>query len=284
MNPNYQISVIIPIHNRIDLIERALQSVFNQTFKAHEIIVIDDGSTDHSVEFIRAKFPNVILLSQKNSGVSSARNRGIKHATGNWIALLDSDDEWLPNKLKKQIDLLSKNPDFQICHTEEIWIRNGTRVNQMKKHKKSGGWIFNQCLALCAMSPSSILLHRAILEEFDGFDESLPACEDYDLWLKVCTKYPVLLVEQAMIHKYGGHADQLSKKYWGMDRFRIKSLDNLLQHHEIPEDNRQKAIKVLLSKIEVFVNGAIKRNKKNQIADLISLREHYVKERAIKCE
>lgn len=282
MKPNYQISVIIPTYNRIDLIARALQSVFNQTLTAHEIIVIDDGSTDHSVEFIRAKFPSVILLSQKNNGVSSARNRGIKHATGNWIALLDSDDEWLPNKLKIQTDLLSKNTDYQICHTEEIWIRNGTRVNQMKKHKKMGGWIFNQCLALCAMSPSSVLIHRAIFEKFDSFDESLPACEDYDLWLKICAKYPVLFVEQAMIYKYGGHADQLSKKYWGMDRFRIKSLDNLLQHHEIPEDYRQKVVKVLLSKIEVFVNGAIKRNKKPQISDLISLREYYVKELVIK--
>ncbi len=217
-------------------------------------------------------------MSQANKGVSSARNQGIKRSTGNWIALLDSDDEWLPDKLKMQTDVLSKNTDHFVCHTEEIWIRNGKRVNQKNKHKKSGGWIFSECLTLCAMSPSSIMLHRSLLDEFSGFDESLPACEDYDLWLKICAKYPVLFVNTALIKKYGGHEDQLSQKYWGMDRFRIRALDNLLQYHRLKPEDKQNAVAMLIKKIDIVVNGAIKRNKKHDVEDLIKLRTIYTAE------
>ncbi len=102
---------------------------------------------------------------------------------------------------------------MRVCHTDEIWIRNGRRVNARKKHGKKGGWIFQHCLPLCAMSPSSIMIHRDVFTALGGFDERLPACEDYDLWLRITARYPVLFTRQPLIEKYGGHDDQLSRKY-----------------------------------------------------------------------
>lgn len=131
-------SIIIPTFNRSALLKRALISVYQQTFSDFEVIIVDDGSTDDTANMIRQEFPDAHYYYQLNEGVSSARNKGLDVAKGEWIAFLDSDDEWLPKKLEKQLALLEQNPAEKICHTEEIWIRNGVRVNQMKKHKKKG--------------------------------------------------------------------------------------------------------------------------------------------------
>lgn len=270
-----KISLIIPTYNRSELLARALLSVFAQTTLPDEVIVIDDGSTDDTQEMLQKSFPQVIYLYQENKGVSSARNLGIKHSSGNWITLLDSDDTWIKTKLEQQVAALKKAPEMKICHTEEIWIRHGIRVNAMNKHKKSGGWIFAQCLPLCAMSPSSIIIHRSIFDELGVFDESLPACEDYDLWLRISNYYPVLFIEQPLINKYGGHEDQLSHQYWGMDRFRIKALDKLLKHEELSVDNRQLAARMLLKKARIFQKGAEKRGKLESVIYYQSLIDTY---------
>ena len=98
----------------------------------------------------------------------------------------------------------------------------------MKKHAKSGGHIFRQCLPLCVISPSSVMIQRSLFDEIGLFDESLPACEDYDLWLRICARHPVLFLQEPMIIKHGGHRDQLSRRYWGMDRFRIQALEKII--------------------------------------------------------
>jgi GT2 family glycosyltransferase len=255
------VSIIIPTFNRSIRLKRAIESVYNQTYRDYELLIIDDGSSDETSKMVADFFPKSRYFYQPNSGVSSARNTGISHAKGTWIAFLDSDDEWLPLKLEKQLELLSNNPDHKICHTNEQWIRNNTEVNQMEKHKKSGGWIFPQCLPLCAMSPSSIVMHRSIFNDVGGFDTSLPACEDYDMWLRITAKYPVLFIEEPQIIKHGGHDDQLSKKYWGMDRFRIKALQNILLQKKLSDEYQQKATKMLLKKCKIFQQGALKRGK-----------------------
>jgi glycosyltransferase involved in cell wall biosynthesis len=255
------VTIIIPTFNRSKLLRRALESVYKQTFSEFEVIVIDDGSTDDTADMLQREFPRVRYLYQSNKGVSSARNKGIELAKGEWLAFLDSDDEWLPQKLAKQIKLLQQNPEQKICHTEEMWIRNGVRVNQMKKHRKSGGWIFQQCLPLCAMSPSSIMIHRQVFESVGVFDTEFPACEDYDLWLRITAKYSILYIEEPQIKKYGGHEDQLSQKHWGMDQYRIKALQKIITENVLSEDNRQQAIAMLLKKSKIFQQGALKRGK-----------------------
>ena len=222
------------------------------------MILVDDGSTDETAELVDQCYPDIRYFHQRNKGVSAARNLGLQHAKNQWIALLDSDDEWLPDKLLMQMALL-EDTDLRVCHTEEIWIRNGVRVNQMNKHKKAGGWIFDRCLPLCAMSPSSSLIHREVFERVGHFDENLPACEDYDLWLRICSKYPVAYESQASINKYGGHADQLSRQYWGMDRFRVIALEKILTDGLNPHQYIA-AKSMLMKKLHILMNGAKKRN------------------------
>jgi glycosyltransferase involved in cell wall biosynthesis len=255
-----KISVIIPSWNRADRLAAALDSVHAQSIAPHEIIVVDDGSTDNTREQVTRHYPDVHYLYQQNKGVSSARNTGITAATGDWIALLDSDDRWEPLKLERQRHAIHAQPGHKLCHSDEIWIRNGKRVNPMKKHAKHGGKIFSQCLPLCVISPSAVMIHRDLFNDVGLFDESLPACEDYDLWLRICALYPVLYVDQPLIIKVGGHADQLSRRYWGMDRFRIQALEKILAAGVLNEQDHADALHVLLEKLAIMIQGAEKRD------------------------
>ena len=259
------LSVIIPCHNRSESLHRALKSVFAQTYTNFEVIIVDDGSTDDTAQLIHNHFPQCVYIYQTNKGVSSARNAGIAQAKGEWIAFLDSDDEWLPTKLQIQLQAATNCPVHKIIHTDEIWIRNGKRVNPMRKHQKYGGWIFEKCLPLCAISPSSVMIQRQVFHRVGLFDESLPACEDYDLWLRVCSLYPVHFIEKALVIKYGGHQDQLSTKYWGMDRFRIKALSHIIQSGSLNQQDMVAARSVLIKKLQIYILGAKKRQKYSEI-------------------
>lgn len=270
-----RVSVVVPTYNRCRYLKRALRSVYAQSYSPYEVIVIDDGSSDATTAMVQKQFPGVKYFFQSNKGVSAARNLGIKQAKGDWIAFLDSDDEWLPSKLQLQVESLKDQSDKKVCHTEEVWIRHGRRINPMHKHRKSGGWIFRQCLPLCVMSPSSIMLHRSIFETVGMFDESLPACEDYDLWLRITARYPVLFIEQPQIVKYGGHDDQLSRKYWGMDRFRIKALEKIIATGMLSDDDRREAVNMLRKKSEIYRQGALKRDKWQEALHYQRLIERY---------
>lgn len=277
MLDQFNISVIIPTFNRRQLLGRAIESVLKQTYSPMEIIVIDDGSNDGTRELIKNKYPEVKYIYQDNSGISSTRNLGINKSTGNWIAFLDSDDEWLPGKLQSQIEALIQNPEFKICHTNEIWIRNGRRVNPKKKHQKFGGKIFKKCLPLCVISPSSVLIHKSVFHEFGYFDTNLPACEDYDMWLRICAFLPVLYIPDELIIKYGGHDDQLSHKYWGMDRFRIQALDKIVNNPKINKNQRAAAKDMLVHKLEIFMTGAKKRKRTEiELSALLNKYQNYL--------
>ena len=255
------VSVIVPTHDRHGLLPRALDSIAAQTRAPLEVIVVDDGSKDGTAAMLRRDYPDVVLIEQAHGGVSGARNRGIENSRGDWIAFLDSDDEWLPEKLARQHAALETDPTARLCHTEEIWVRNGVRVNPMKKHAKRGGHIFESCLLLCCMSPSSVVVHRNVLEDVGVFDEGLPACEDYDLWLRITNRYPVLFIDEPLVIKHGGHGDQLSRRYWGMDRFRIATLEKLLAGVSLTVDQRAGTERVLAEKIEIYRAGAEKRGR-----------------------
>ena len=260
------VSAIIPTHNRARTVLRALHSVYAQRVPVNEVIVIDDGSSDDTVERIRVEFPEVVLICQNQHGVSHARNRGIDAARSEWLAFLDSDDEWLAIKVETQLNAMRDYPTFRICHSNEIWIRNGRRVNPMDKHKKHSGWIFEHCLPRCAISPSSVLLHRSVIEEFGNFDESLPVCEDYDLWLRLTAVLPVVHITEPLVRKYGGHADQLSHSRWGMDRYRIRSLEKLLAAKTLTAVQERQALEELTGKINIYLAGARRRQRENEIA------------------
>ena len=258
------VSVIIPTFNREKSVIEAIESVFSQTFRDFELIVVDDGSTDCTAQLVAGYKDRLTYLRRDNRGPSAARNLGIKNASGIYVAFLDSDDLWRKNKLKTQIDLVTENPKIKICYTNEIWIRNDVRVNQKKIHQKYSGWIFQRCLPLCIISPSSVLIHREVFDEVGLFDENLIVCEDYDLWLRISSIYPITFIDNPLIIKHGGHQDQLSKKFWGMDRFRIKALEKILLHDNLKKDDRKAAIDELRKKCTVVANGFFKRGKMEQ--------------------
>ena len=259
-----KISVVIPTFNRISLVARVIDSVLKQSLNPYEIIVVDDGSDDGTSEMIQNKYKSIKLIQQQNNGVSAARNKGIKHAKGDWIGLLDSDDEWTEKKLENQANGLIKTPEYDFCHTNEIWIRNGVRVNQRKKHEKYGGYIFDKCLDICRISPSSVLFRKNILDHVGWFDDQLPVCEDYDLWLRITAEYRILFIDEPLIIKYGGHDDQLSHGVEGIEFFRIKSLENLLERSELSTDNRILSIQMIIKKYNIYLNGLVKRKKQGE--------------------
>ena len=271
------VSAVIPTFNRGHCLLRAINSVLAQTTPVDEIIVVDDGSDDKTYDLLvkselldmRGQLPNIRYLYQENKGVSAARNLGIKEAENEYIALLDSDDAWAETKIERQaLKLEKKNFSCRITHTEEIWLKDGQRINPKKKHKKSGGFIFEKCLPLCCISPSSVLLHRTLFDDYGFFDEKLPACEDYDMWLRLCAFEEVLFVEEALTIKYGGHSDQLSRAFWGMDRFRVQALEKLINSGKLSKTQRSQALEMLVKKIEILLLGAKKREKKEMIQNL----------------
>ena len=274
----YKISVVIPTLNRINTLQRALDSVINQTYKPAEIIVVDNGSSDGTLKFLREQYPKITILTENKIGVSSARNKGIKKSINQWIALLDSDDAWHSRKLEIQTSMLdSALKEYNLIHTDEIWFRNNKHINQMKKHKKQGGYIFERCLSLCCISPSSVLFKKNILDKVGLFDESLPVCEDYDMWLKICSSEEVLFAQDKLTYKYGGHKDQLSKSYWGMDRFRIKSIENIIKNFDLTYKQKKQAKKELIKKLKIIINGAFKRNNLSIVNEFSTKLEYWDK-------
>ncbi len=263
------ISIVIPVFNRRDLVNRAVGSAVAQQDVECEILLVDDGSTDGSSEGVRQEFGDAvrILALSENGGVSAARNYGIDEARGEWIALLDSDDEWKPRKLARQCQEL-RSTGLQICHTDEIWIRNDVRVNPHKHHQKRGGDLFAKSLELCCMSPSSLVVSKEILVEAGRFDETLPVCEDYDLFLRLTCRHEVAYLDEKMVVKYGGHAGQLSRQYPVIDQFRVRAIDKLLNAGDLEAGQKQEAVKALLRKARIVFDGAAKRNNRELTASM----------------
>ena len=273
----YSVSVVIPTFNRDNFIKKCVVSALQQSKTPNEVIVVDDGSSDKTWDILRAlgfsnsedKGNSLRYIFQSNKGVSAARNLGIKASKYNYIAFLDSDDVWLEKKLEKQISSLECHPTrHRLSHTNEIWIRNGVRVNAGSKHEKSGGDIFFQCLKLCCISPSSSLVDRSVFGEYGLFDEMLPACEDYDFWLRFCAFEEVHFLNEPLLIKNGGHDQQLSKKHWGMDRFRILALEKLIQDPRLDDFKRQETIKELILRLQILIDGGRKRKKNTFVKKL----------------
>jgi len=254
------ISVIIPTYNRVATLERALNSVLEQTFSATQIIVVDDASTDDTPALLARYSSHIeIITNEKNSGVSFSRNAGIQKARGEWIAFLDSDDQWAQGKLEKQKQFHQTHPEILISQCDEIWIRNGVKVNPMDKHAKRGGWIFEACVPLCIVSPSAVIIHRHIFDQIGMFDITFPACEDYDLWLRIAPHYEIGLLNEKLVTRFGGHENQLSRKYWGMDRFRISAMEKHVDNNMDPRWKRT-LLEELEFKCGVVAAGAKKRD------------------------
>jgi len=271
---NPSVSVIIPTFNRGWVLREAIDSVLGQKTSDYELIVVDDGSTDDTPGILSSYGKDVRVIRQPNRGVSAARNRGIAAAKGEYVAFLDSDDLWLPNKLTAQLDFFRTHPAALICQTDEIWIRRGVRVNPRKHHRKPSGMIFEASLALCLVSPSAVMIKRLLLGEVGTFDEDLRVCEDYDLWLRIGYKYPIYLIERPLIVKRGGHSDQISKGI-GLDKLRITSIARIIDRRVLSAHQHQAAVRALGEKCSIYASGCRKRGRAEEAAYYERLAEKY---------
>ena len=242
------------------MVGEAVESVLSQNFTGFELIVVDDGSIDGTASELARLGARLTIVTTERKGVSFARNTGVRRSHGRYIAFLDSDDLWLPDKLAHQTAFMNAHPDVQICQTEEVWIRNGMRVNPKTVHLKPSGDIFLRSLDLCLVSPSAVMMTRSLFDRVGGFDESFPVCEDYDLWLRIALEQQIPLIPEALVIKRGGHSDQLSHSIWGMDRFRVQALQKLLRNG-IDAPRRAAVVQVLRKKTAILAAGARKRGK-----------------------
>lgn len=202
-----KISVVIPCFNAEHYIASAIRSVFAQDWPNLEIVVVDDGSSDRSSELVSDTFPGVTLLRQANQGVAAARNNGIRHAQGDWIAFLDADDIWLPGKLQAQWEMLNATSSARMCYTAwQVWT--STEPSPQPEYlaallRQSGdtarwsgasGWVYPQLLLDCVVWTSTVLVHRSVFAEVGQFEPTLRVGEDYDLWLRASRVTQILRV------------------------------------------------------------------------------------------
>ena len=264
------VSVILPTFNRAWALTEAVDSVLSQDYPHIELIVIDDGSTDNTQILLEPYKDRITVLTRENKGVSAARNAGIKKSRGDLIALLDSDDAWDKRKISCQVEFFNAHPGAMICQTEEIWIRNGKRVNPKIKHQKPSGMIFEASLHLCLVSPSAVMMRKELFDRKGYFNEAFTVCEDYDLWLRVSAALPVFLIDKPYTIKKGGHPDQLSGLH-SQDRFRISSLLSLIESDSLTKAQAMAAKKVLKEKCRVYGNGCRKRGRMEEGEYYLSL-------------
>lgn len=269
MNKKPFFSVIIPTYNREKFLKIAMRSVLEQTFDDYELLVVDDGSNDKTKEMLHAAGhklqAKIKYFYQVNKGPATARNRGLKEARGEFICFLDSDDRFRQDKLKTTYEYIEKYPQYQIFHTEEIWYRKGELLPQKIYHKKPSGFVFENAVRLCSVSISTAAIKKTIFDDVGLFDETMAACEDYDFWLRVTNKFPVLLIPQYLTIKEGGHSDQQSFKFPAMDRLRIYALSKILKNAELNKENYEIAHSELKKKCEIFIKGAAKRGKTEEV-------------------
>jgi glycosyltransferase involved in cell wall biosynthesis len=275
------ISVIIPTFNRAAFLKEAITSVLEQEYfrrsggdHSFELLVVDDGSEDETGEVVGSFGGRARLLSQPHRGVSAARNLGLRSSCGEFIAFLDSDDLWKREKTGVQMGYFKAFPGAVACYTEEVWLRRGRHLNPHRKHRKHSGWIFDKVLPLCLLSLSSCLFRREVFAEVGDFDEGLPVCEDYDLGIRLAHKYPVHLIERPLIVKRGGHPDQLSHRYWGMDRFRVRALEKALRL-DLTADEERLVRRELVRKCKILVQGFARRHNQAEAARYQELLQKY---------
>ena len=254
-------SVVIPTYNRKNFLKKSADSVLNQTLKDFELIIVDDGSTDSTIELV-ADYTGegITYIRTPNLGVSHARNTGIQNSRGSYIAFLDSDDTWDSSKLELVLEEIKKFPEIKIFHTEEIWYKNGKLLGQKKKHKKPDGHVYENCLPLCCLGMSTTVVKKTLFEEIGMFDEQLPACEDYDLWLRACLGNEVKLIKEPLTIKDGGRDDQLSNQP-GLDKYRIYALEKIIKSGKLSGEKLELTVSELEKKCTIYANGCEKRGK-----------------------
>lgn len=298
MTPNLPlVSILIPTHNRSHLIERAIQSVLHQNYPHWELHIIDDGSTDDTWSYLLSYLPSwkrqiqsfgryeksIQIHQTEHRRVSATRNFGIEKSRGEWIALLDSDDEWYPEKLKRQIQFHKDHPEFLFSQTKEVWNKKGNLQEPKGKYQKLSGRFLKESLSICMVTCSSFMAHKQTWESIGFFREEMRTCEDYDLWNRILLRgYSIGLLDENLLVRYGGHDDQLSNQFQAIERFRLYSLLSTASElnwnsgklKESNPDNQKENIEdlnpklllrdAILNRLDTLIQGREKRGKEVQ--------------------
>ena len=266
------VSVIIPTYNRASLLPRAIESVLGQTYTDWNLLVVDDGSNDGTAKLLDSYSDSrTKSLRIRHRGVSAARNAGVRHSRGEMLAFLDSDDEWLPEKLERQLDYWQENPHVSLVYSSEIWIRAGRRVNPPKQYRGKSGRILIPSIRACVISPSTAKMRRRTFEELGGFNESYPVCEDYDLWLRLCSRYEVGWIPEPLIVRHGGRSDQLSESTPAMDYWRVKAMARLHATTSLEAAEHSALADEITRRGRVLLKGYLSRGNSDRLNEVTSL-------------
>lgn len=255
-----KISVIITAYNGVATLARAIDSVLAQSYRADEIIVVDDGSTDATSEVAKI-YDEVSLLRQKRMGLSAARNNGVMMAANEWIAFLNADDTWHPQKLDEQAAYHRKNRSCKASITDAKRMTGGGEEALSDKSRTTGAVSFETCVTECSVTLSSLLVQKKLLERLEGFDESMELCEEYDLLLRLLLDEKVARIDRILVYSSGDLDDTRSAVHSDRERFRIKALE---KHLDTPFDSAVR--KVLIEKYRALAEDA----KQEQEAERLS--------------
>jgi glycosyltransferase involved in cell wall biosynthesis len=268
------ISVIIPTYNRKTFLSEAIRSVQAQTYRDWELIVVDDGSSDDTPTAIRRE--GIRCLRTDHSGrPGRVRNIGAQAASGNLLAFLDSDDLWKPEKLSRQAAFFREHPEVSLCHTREIWLRNGRIISQAGQRHRRSGDIFEDALEKCIIGPSTVVLTKELFQKHGGFHPELEIAEDYELWLRICNTEEVGYIDEALVVKRAGHSDQLSERYGRIEYFRLLALGERIESGSFKGENRELALKEMSRKCRIYAAGCRKRHKEEEARRYFAMAEEY---------
>lgn len=270
------VSVVIPTYNRDDLVRKAIDSVLAQTHRDYEIVVIDDGSTDRTRDRLGEYGEAVRYFYQQRRGISAARNAGIERSRGDLIALLDSDDYWIPEKLERQVALFGEHPEYGLVASACGSIEQDGTFRERGRTGRSG-WVLEDLFARNYIRTSSVVVRKACIEKVGGFDESLEECEDYDLFLRVAAEYPIGFIDDPLAvyldNPAGVSTDSLKGRL-----YRLKVLEKGYLKERIPEGPYRRRIAYIAFRIgRHYVERGRRKEGRAYLRQALSLRPFNLK-------
>jgi len=282
-----RVSVIVATHNKRDLLLEALESVFHQSYRDFDVIVVDDGSTDGTPVQVFSRFgaqPEAIAALARmnptsirpfshsfvhhglpvhyhyygNRGLSSARNRGIRVARSPLLAFLDHEDAWSPDHLALSAEVHEDDAHPVISYVNECSPKERARARAARRDEPLSGMIFEHVLDASQICISSSMINRVCFNECGFFDENLPACADYDLWLRLCSRYPVVHVPGPQLTRRSVR-HRSSSRAWTWDRYRVYALEKAFQSGHLDPGQRLLVAEEIVRKCERLVDGFTKQ-------------------------
>lgn len=272
------VSVVIPAFNAGKYIGDALGSIVSQSYVNHEIIVVDDGSTDNTESLINENYPSVRLMRQRNLGPAAARNKGIINSKGKYIAFLDADDVWLPEKLEKSVKALEADSAAALVYSGRCWVGEYLQPIDIKDKPEfySGDVYYELFMGNFISTTSVVVVRKSVFDELGLFneDQQLRVCEDYEMWLRIADRFPIRSISQALVlyrlHTSNTHSN-IAKLMTGL----IKTIEIAEKAHYWEKIKKKERLKIFRTRYcrihkesahSLFYNG-----------DYVSSRENFIK-------